>query len=419
MTQSLVASTSPHVRATLTVLDQATSSLSNVLVVFLAVRTMSTSDFGLLSAAMVACTALLMVSRATLGSSVAFAAADGLRGVADEARVSMGVLVLLGPACFGLVLFTAWVVAGDYPPAFVWIVALTTPVVLVQDQLRFAASAAKTPGTALAADVLWVAIVLAIPITSAYASTPWTTTSLLGAWAAGALLASALLVARLRLLPSIRGLRHWVATTGRARLQTATGASIRAVSGVARLSAIGALAGTAVLGALSAGQLLMTPLNLLAALIPFGLAPIAARRQMRGGDSRRIYVGAGALLGAVALGWGVICALIPEDVGAQLLGPSWDAAESLIWPMTVMSSAILVTTAGFYALLSAGQSHHYMRVQVLFAALSLGAAVAIAALDGSTATFAWTEAAVVWLVAALTWAPVRRVGPWPTQLSPA
>ena len=120
------------------------------------------------------------------------------------ARSICGSLAWLALPLVVFVLGLGTLVTGGGSAELVIVVALATPVVCVQDALRFAAVAGGRPGAALASDALWALVLIALWPAAGRLSGGF----VLWMWLAAAGLALAVLVVMLRVLPDLRAGWH-------------------------------------------------------------------------------------------------------------------------------------------------------------------------------------------------------------------
>lgn len=391
-----------------TVADQVVSAVSNVLFLLAVARVSSPADLGVVSATFAGLTALLSISRASLGNMIGISSArsrgdfDRITGHAQAVVIGLSVVCSVGVAGVGLAS------DGSVAPALVAMIAITTPVVLAQDVLRFKASSTGRSGRALAADSAWAALVAGAFI--AGPRLPGGVDGVLLVWASGAVISAIMLVVAVGGRPQFTGLKRWLQSE-RSFLVNSVGGRLAGAGGnVLRLMAIGAMAGAAVVGALSAGQLLMTPMNFLVSLIPFLIVPMVARRQREGIDPVREYGKLAVLFSSAGFAWWVACKLTPNSLGEAILGDNWEASFQLLTPMTVMSIGILLSTLGLSLLLLVGRSRAYGRVSATTPAISIIAALVVLVADGGVMALAWAEALSMVLTAGVAWLVVLHGG---------
>jgi O-antigen/teichoic acid export membrane protein len=385
------------------VVDQVVSGLSNVALAVAAARVGTPAQFGVLSASVVALTALLAVSRVGLGNSVTMAGRSGDEMVRTVAGRSMALLVCLAPLLMIFVLSVAWVAGASQAAPVAVLLAVAAPIILVQDLLRFQSSALRRTAWALTADLSWLLVMGLIIAWGILTGRGIGLVAVTAAWLAGAAVALALLAGVLGTSPMLRGLGAWAQSHGRFLVNSMGGTAAVSAANVGRVSLIGAAQGPVAVGSLSAGQLIMTPLNLLAALIPFAMTPVIARRS-GSGSATRAYGLVAACTSVAGAAWWAACAAIPDTAGTALLGEMWAPAIALLAPMALLSIGVLLNAAAGSLLLFLGRSRAYAGVTLAMATLSLVGTVLTLNLGGGVSALAWTQTGVVLTTACVGWA---------------
>src|SRR3954468_8237627 len=141
-------------RVGLGAIDQAVSSLGNILVIFALARVSTVSEFGTVSILFTAATAILAVIRGVFGTPIAILS-DDRAALWHETRFSISAATAVG--IIGGLLLAAGAWAADLLTIGTAI-GVGLPVVVLQDVLRFHALSSGHPGNALASDGVWAAI---------------------------------------------------------------------------------------------------------------------------------------------------------------------------------------------------------------------------------------------------------------------
>ncbi|MFF8265998.1 hypothetical protein ACF059_01260 [Streptomyces sp. NPDC016562] len=407
------------VAAALSVLDQAASSATNILVLVLAARLSSASAFADFSMVYVTFSVLLGLNMAYVGQSLVLEkGADTSPG-----RVPGG----LGALCRSAVGFTGaasavvgavLAVAGLALPgaggrAFLAL-GLVLPLVLLQDGLRYCFSALRAPGRALAADALRLACaVAALAVQPEGASAG----RLVLVWGLSALPALALGLWLLR--PSVRGARADLRPYLRrghlgqrfvVEFAVGNGSSQLAVLG------LGVFATPLSVGALRGATTLFGPLNVLFnSANAFG-PPVLGRL---GGKRATVRATAalGLVLAAVGAGWGAVLYALPDRAGSSLLGDTW-AATSALLPATGAQYAVMGLGTCALLTLRVLAPKATLSLQVVFSLLSVGLLLGGYAVWG-VAGAAWGLAAGSAAKAGAGWLRVSRLPAPAPQPAPA
>ncbi|MFD9101890.1 hypothetical protein ACIRSJ_02265 [Streptomyces virginiae] len=386
--------------AVASVLDQAASSATNILVLVLAARLSSASGFADFSMVYVAFSVLLGLNMAYVGQSLVLEKGDGLgaacrsaAGFTSAASAAVGVLL----AVVGLAL------PGATGRAFLAL-GLVLPLVLLQDGLRYCFSALRAPERALAADALrLVCVVAALALQPEGASAG----RLVLVWGLSAL--PALAVGLWLLRPYVRGSRADLRPYLRrghlgqrfvVEFAVGNGSSQLAVLG------LGVFATPLAVGALRGATTLFGPLNVLFnSANAFG-PPVLGRL---GGKRATVRATAalGVVLAAVGAGWATALYLLPDRLGRELLGDTWAAASALL-PATGAQYAVMGLGTCALLTLRVLAPKATLSLQVVFSLLSVGLLLGGYAVWG-VAGAAWGLAAGSALKALAAWWRVARL----------
>ncbi|MER7464799.1 hypothetical protein [Streptomyces sp. NPDC097981] len=383
------------------VLDQAASSATNILVLVLAARLSSASGFADFSMVYVTFSVLLGLNMAYVGQTVVLEK--------DEDR--------LGAVCRSGLAFTgaasaavgaALAVVGAALPgaggrAFLTL-GLVLPLVLVQDGLRYCFSALRAPERALAADALRLACVVAALLLQPEGASAG---RLVLVWGVSALPALALGLFLLR--PYVRGARADLRPYLRrghlgqrfvVEFAVGNGSSQLAVLG------LGVFATPLAVGALRGATTVFGPLNVLFnSANAFG-PPVVGRASGKRGVVR-LTAAMGGVLAVLGAGWGAVLYALPDRVGRRLLGETWAAASSLL-PATGVQYAVMGLGTCALLTLRVLNPKATLSLQVVFSLLSVALLLGGYAVGG-VAGAAWGLAAGSALKAAAAWLRVSRL----------
>ncbi|MFE5520359.1 hypothetical protein ACFQ9Q_21945 [Streptomyces virginiae] len=399
--------------AVASVLDQAASSATNILVLVLAARLSSASGFADFSMVYVTFSVLLGLNMAYVGQSLVLEKGERLGA---ECRSAVG-FTAAGSAAVGVLLAAVGLaLPGATGTAFLAL-GLVLPLVLLQDGLRYCFSALRAPERALAADALrLVCVVAALALQPEGASAG----RLVLAWGLSALPALALGLWLLR--PYVRGARADLRPYLRrghlgqrfvVEFAVGNGSSQLAVLG------LGVFATPLAVGALRGATTLFGPLNVLFnSANAFG-PPVFGRL---GGKRATVRATAalGLVLAAVGAGWATALYLLPDRLGRELLGDTWAGASALL-PATGAQYAVMGLGTCALLTLRVLAPKATLSLQVVFSLLSValllggyavwgvaGAAWGLAAGSALKALAAW------WRVTRLPAAAAREDEPVPT-----
>ncbi|MCX5273892.1 hypothetical protein ACFWB2_37955 [Streptomyces virginiae] len=386
--------------AVASVLDQAASSATNILVLVLAARLSSASGFADFSMVYVTFSVLLGLNMAYVGQSLVLEKGERLGA---ECRSAVG-FTAAGSAAVGVLLAAVGLaLPGATGTAFLAL-GLVLPLVLLQDGLRYCFSALRAPERALAADALrLVCVVAALALQPEGASAG----RLVLAWGLSALPALALGLWLLR--PYVRGARADLRPYLRrghlgqrfvVEFAVGNGSSQLAVLG------LGVFATPLAVGALRGATTLFGPLNVLFnSANAFG-PPVLGRL---GGKRATVRATAalGLVLAAVGAGWATALYLLPDRLGRELLGDTWAGASALL-PATGAQYAVMGLGTCALLTLRVLAPKATLSLQVVFSLLSVALLLGGYAVWG-VAGAAWGLAAGSALKALAAWWRVTRL----------
>ncbi|KPI11638.1 hypothetical protein OV450_3111 [Actinobacteria bacterium OV450] len=382
------------------VLDQAASSATNILVLVLAARLSSASGFADFSMVYVTFSVLLGLNMAYVGQTVVLEKdEDRLGAVCRSAPAFTAAASAAAGAALAVV---GAALPGDGGRGFLAL-GLVLPLVLVQDGLRYCFSVLRTPERALAADALrLVCVVAALLLQPEGASAG----RLVLVWGVSALPALALGLWLLR--PYVRGARADLRPYLRrghlgqrfvVEFAVGNGSSQLAVLG------LGVFATPLAVGALRGATTLFGPLNVLFnSANAFG-PPIVGRASGKRGVIR-LTVLMGAVLAVLGAGWAAALYALPADLGRRLLGETWAAASALL-PATGAQYAVMGLGTCALLTLRVLNPRATLSLQVVFSLLSVALLLGGYAVWGVSGA-AWGLAAGSALKAAAAWLRVSR-----------
>ena len=382
--------------------DQAFSSLTNFALGVAVARVVSPEDFGAFSIAFATFTVSLGLVQAITSDVVTVRLSAGSEsewreGTASATGTAIVIGILTGLACtiFGLV------VSGSLGRA-VLLLGPAMPGLLLQDTWRYAFFALGKPAWAFTNDLLW-AIVL-FPLLGALV---WTGRGSMAwfmfAWEASALAAAVYGIQQSGIIPRPMRARRWWADQ-RDFIFPFLGefAALRASNQIATY-AIAAIGGLAAAGAIRGAFILLNPLNVFLmgfrnVVVPEGVRLV--RRSSKSLRSRSAMLS--SALACIALGWGAVVLLLPDSVGTALLGPTWQAAQPVILPLSITTAGLGLTTGATVAVRSLAAIRRSLRTRLIVAVLKVVASIAGAAVGGAPGA-AWGLAVASCGGAAIWW----------------
>jgi O-antigen/teichoic acid export membrane protein len=366
-------------RRTLVMLDQATSSLSNIVVTVVAARLLTPVAFGAFSVAMVGYQLALEVVRAVAGEPWLSTHSTDVGPRRTRAVADLMYAALAASSACGVLLMVAAIAVDGRSRSSLLALAVVFPILGLQDALRFVA-AVDRPGIALASDLSWLVVVVLAVIVGFHDLGP---AGLVVVWggAGGAGLLVALV--RMRVSPAGGSVRRWFREHRQMSMAfLGEFASARAVAQLV-LIGLGAIAGLGALGAVRAAQVFYGPLNTLFAGIYLALVPEGARKRSEPSQLQRLMLAATAVVTAAAAAWTVVGVALPDRWGMALFGDTWSDAKELMLPMGLAVVAGSLATGGFVGLRSLAASRLSLRARILGLPPQAAATLAGAAVGGA------------------------------------
>lgn len=386
-----------------TLADQVTSSVSNVLVIPLVAPLVSAADLGRFVLGYTILMMTLTLCRAYFGTRVTLSP-DNASALAMMSNV-LGALALLAPVLVIAVLAVSAAATAGESLHLLILVALAAPIVCMQDILRFGAVASGRPLVALGSDAVWVAF-MAAPLALQMSLSPVVAVSL---WAGGAVAALVVAWAAMRVRPRLQGgigeLRRRDAVAGSITLGHIgwSGASLWILVFVTHVI------GPAATGSLAVASRAMGPINVLFNYITLGVTPLLVRRD-RSSDVR-FCAGTAGVMSSLILLWGALLLVLPTSVGTALLGDSWPGVRGVL-PWTIAEYVFLaIATAAGLGLQVRRRARALIRQRAVATVIIVVGGSVVAVLVHETWAVAATVAAAIFTAAVLGWGALLRSDP--------
>ncbi|MFE9257984.1 hypothetical protein [Streptomyces sp. NPDC006879] len=382
--------------------DQAASSLTNILVLVLAARLSSAAGFAAFSMVYVAFSVLLGLNMAYVGQTVVLTRSED-RPVGEACRSAVAFTAVASTAAGSLLVLAGLVIPAATGSA-VLALGLVLPLTLSQDGLRYCFSALRQPHRALAADLLRLGCVVGALTAQPQGAGPGRLVLTWGLSALPALLLGLWLLrpfttgTRADLRPYLR--RGHLGQRFVIEFAVGNGSSQLAVFG------LGLFATPLAVGALRGASTLFGPLNVLfSSANAFG-PPMLARFPTKR-RTVRATLALGALLALLGGGWAAALYALPDRLGRELLGATWDSAAALL-PATGVQYAVMGLGTCALLTLRVLSPKATLGVQVVFSFVSVLLLLVGYALGGAAGA-AWGLAAGSALKAVAAWSRVARL----------
>lgn len=380
-------------RASWSLGDQALSSLTNLAVSVVVARSVGAEAFGAFGLAFSTYLLLIGFTRAVTAEPLLVrASADSESDHRRAAADALGTALAIALAASAVLAAVALVLAGSTRTALLAL-AVVLPGLLVQDTVRYAATAAGRPQLAFANDAVW-ACVQAGAITAVVATDRAEVAAVTLAWGVGASVAAVVGIAQLGATPAPMRTGTWL-RTHRDLIPSFVG-EFAARNGGTRLTifAVAAISGLAAVAGVRAAQVVTGPATVL--LLGASMVTVPEAVRLHRADPTRLpgvvrnltlWFGAGALL------LGLAPLAVPLRWGQAALGATWAEARPVLAPQALLLGAMGATSGYVTGLRTLAAAHRSLGARLVIAPLSLVAGVAGAWLAGGAGAVAGLAAA--------------------------
>jgi O-antigen/teichoic acid export membrane protein len=376
------------------VLDQLLSSGSNFLGLIAAARMLSTDRFGAYAVAIATYTVALGLCRAFCAEALLVRIGDDPDDQRDRAARAATDAFGLGVAVAPLILVVASLVEGPTAGALLAL-ALTLPLLLLQDTLRYGAFARSSPRLAVLSDGTWVVLQVVVYAVIHVVGSPSALVMVL-AWAGTGAVAGLVQLrigdVRPRFGRPFSWLRENIDLGGRYATDFACGTGVGQIASYALVG----VAGVGALGALRGAQTAFGPVNVLTAGSYIALVPEAKRIAQR--STRRLTqmcVVVAIVMSLASAAMFLVLWMLDDDQGRILLGDSWQDARQVLLPVALASMAGSVFAGASTGIRSLEAARELLRTRLFTTPVALTVPAFCAwrwGLDGA----AWGIAGSVW-----------------------
>ncbi|MDT5022461.1 MAG: hypothetical protein QOI33_2985 [Mycobacterium sp.] len=400
------------VRAISGAADQVFSSLSNGLIIYAVAVITPPEKFGQIVLLLTLLVAAVGLLRGALGTPLLLMAGLGKSDIRREGAFAVASALLVSPIVGGLI----WAVAGSGIRLPAIMIMMVTPIVLVEDVLRYVAIAQGRPHVAALWDGVWFAGSAALLVATWVHLPGITTAYLIGGWAALAFLALVGLLVGVRVGPRLRQYQAWISDGWRHRARYGIESGLEQTLMFAVLLFAAVVLSPEVSAALRGASALLAPVSIAAAAIPLVVIPESRRRDMPPSQVWRSLTRVALVYSSAALVAGVALFFMPLTVGELALGSTFQAAQAIV-PIVAFEYAIGAWVfAVVYFLRTFNRSADVLKLKVSWLLVTLvpvfGGAMIFRTAAGIAAGIATatTFVAVVMLL---------RFKPWATPTSPS
>lgn len=314
-----------RLRALSGAIDQVFSSTSNGLVVFAVAVVASPEVFGQITILTTFLLAVLACLRGSLGIPLLLTANQSAEDVRREGSRALAAALTVSPLLsIAMLIFTPQVGFAAVS------LAISAPLVLGQDVLRYVSLAIGRPQVAALWDGIWCLGTLLALVCSWLGFTFVTTGSVLAWWGFMALIAFVAMSVDLRLLPSMRGFITWIKPGWQHRVRYAADMGLDQIGFLLVLAIVATILSPRATGALQGAIVLLAPIGIIGAAVQLVLIPESVRRSAPPHQVWPILTRLGILTAFVTAADGLVFYVLPSSIGSYLLGDSFEPAQRVL-----------------------------------------------------------------------------------------
>jgi hypothetical protein len=364
---SAVASTARR-RGLAGALDQVFSSLSNGLILY-AIAVVSTAQyFGRISLLLTLLAAAVGCMRGALGTPLLLKASHGSDEVRREGSYAVTAALLISPLLAGAM----WLLEGREIGTPTILVAIATPLVMVQDVLRYIVISEGRPHVAAIWDGVWFVGSLGLLVSTWFGAQFVDVNVLIAGWSVLAAAALIGLAINLRLVVPFRGFFSWLRTDWKHRLRYGIDAGLEQSGVFVALALVALFISPVATAALRGATALLAPLAILTSALPLIVIPESKRRSATPQQVWRGLTKITALASAATVIGGVVLFLLPNNIGQLLLGNTFGLTQNIILITTVEYAIGLWCIAVTVYLKTFNRSAELLTVKICYASSGIG-----------------------------------------------
>ena len=409
------------VRAVSGAADQVFSSLSNGLIIYAVAVVTATQNFGEIALLLTFLAAGGCVNRGALGTPLLLTAGRAPSDIRREGSFAFTSALLVSPIVGGVI----WALEGPGPPNDVglgqihlpaMLIIVATPIVLVEDVLRYVAIAQGRTHVAAFWDGVWFAGSAALLVATWLHLPVATTAYLIGGWTALAFIALVGMLVAVRIGPRLRGYPAWISDGWQHRARYGCEYGLEQTTQFVLLLFVAVVLSPEVTAALRGATALLAPVAIAASAIPLVVIPGSKRLNMPPPQVWRSLARIALVSTCGTFLLGVALLLMPRTVGELVLGRTFEATR-MITPIIAFEYAIgawIIAVSIFFFTFNRSADALKLRVShvLVMLVMALGGAVLVRTAAGVAAGIATatTLVTVLWLL---------RCKPWAAPASPS
>lgn len=383
-------------------IDQAVSSLTNLVASVIAAHELSPDQFGAFGIVFATYLVVMFVTRSMVGEVLLLAGGARAR---HEGTINLIIAAVLG-AGVGLAILLAAVLIGGTVASGLAVLGIALAGLTLQDGIRYVGFATGKVKIALITDLLWLGFMLGAYFLISGMKSLSDVTAI---WVFSGALAALFSLPFAGLRPiSISQLTAWLRDERELMITLAADRGVVSVSQQGVTYIIALLIGLRGNAAYRAAQIVMGPINIVAAglmtaIVPYLVRTWAERPAALIKEAGRIAIASAILILVLTQA----AAHIPDTIGRLLIGHSWLLGKPVLEIMALIIFAQSINFAALSTLRVMGSTRTALIVRLLVVPLSLGAIALAAALGGIHAAM-WTQAGSAALLSLLWWVVALR-----------
>ena len=390
------------VRSASGLLDQIFSSASNGLILFALAVVATPETFGRVSLLFTLLAAAVGVLRGALGTPLLLAAGSGDAEIRRQGGYSMAAAALAG-IVMSSVLLIVGALLGVFAESL--LMAVTIPIVLMQDVLRYVAIAYGRSHHAMVWDGLWFIGSVTFLVLAWTTPDSLTPNSLVFGWCALATIALVGLAVSVATGPRLSGLWAWATSDGWHRLRYGIDSGLEQTTVFVILAVVGGFVDVNASAALRGSTAALAPLAILSSAVPLLIIPASARSGRNPVETWRQLVKVALATSTIALVGGVVLSVLPDSIGRLALGDTFALSRGVVF----FVAAEYATSGWLFALgiylKSRNHSAGALAVKCCWVATTLTAVGVALVIDRSALSVAlgMVAASIVMCIGALSW----------------
>lgn len=357
-----------------TIADQVVSSATNLVVAALAARALSPADFGEFGLLFAVFLIAVGLCRAWVTEPLAIRHAGDEHALASAMPSCVRVALGMGLGVGSALLVAVWMVTGDVRFSVLTLSAFL-PVLLVQEVLRLGLIVRQRAFSAFVNDTVWFAVA---------AGSLWlfrdniTAASALAWWGFGALTAGVVGVLQHKMNPLGGSLRWWLRLHRDLGWRYSVEFLAASTTGHFLVVIVGAILGLTAAGAIRGAQVLLGPLTVMFAAVAAQAVPHLASLRDRPDRVMTLSIRLSGVFVGVAFVAGAVLLLLPDRVGTEVLGDTWDPARKILPAYVASWLAVGVAGGAMVGLRALGLASRSLVVQVVTAAMTTALVLGVA-----------------------------------------